>query len=105
MGGSLFVTEHKMKMLNTKKLADMLGTTPKTINTMRWQIRRGIIDACRLPPAIELPGARPIYADVDVQRWLDEVRGGASKPIAKLPEERHKAGRPRKSDIPAIRLR
>jgi len=93
-----------MKMLNTKKLADLLGTTPRTINTMRWQIRRGLIAECRLPPAIELPGARPVYADEDVRQWLDKVRGGASRPASKLPEERRKTGRPRKTDLPSIKL-
>lgn len=72
---------------------------------MRWQIKKGIIDPCRLPRALNLPGARPAYTDEDVQCWMDEVRGVATRPASKVAVERRTSqGRPRKTDIPSIKL-
>mgnify|MGYP003587160682 CR=1 FL=1 len=83
-------------------LAVRLGTTRRTINTLRWQIGRGLVSDDRLPPPLNI-GGRPRWDPDLVEDWIrfsskspQNVRSSTSKP---------KTGRKRLSTQPPIRIR
>ena len=46
----------KNKLLTTNQLAELVCLTPRSIHTLRWRIKRGIISPDALPQPINRPG-------------------------------------------------
>ena len=91
----------KRTLWNPHELAERLGTTRRTINTMRWQMKRGLIDADRLPPPLAC-GGHPRWDSEVVETWIransiveKESSQGNNKP---------RVGRKRLSTRCAVRL-
>ena len=60
----------KDRLLNTTELAELLGYTVGSLHTLRWRIKRGIIDKNRLPEPIMWPGQLR-WSKKAVERWLE----------------------------------
>lgn len=89
------------KLLGPSELANRLGTTRCTINTMRWQMKRGLIGADRLPPPLAC-GGHPRWDSEVVEAWIREnsrVEKGSSQG-----NNKPKVGRKRSSSRCVIRL-
>lgn len=85
-----------------KELAARLGTTRRTINTLRWQISRGLVSDDRLPPSLNL-GGRPRWDPDLVEAWIRVSSNSPQRVRASTSKSR--AGRKRLSTQPPIRLR
>lgn len=94
-----------MKEISTlwtaQELAVRLRTTRGTINTMRWQIRKGVIAAHRLPPCLSI-GGRPRWDPDQVEAWLRTSSDGALESMMTKPKL--KPGRKRIATTRPIRL-
>ena len=84
-----------------RELAARLGTTRCTINTMRWQIKRGVIGADRLPPPLAC-GGHPRWDPEAVEAWI-RANSGVEKESSQS-NNKHRVGRKRSSSRCVIRL-
>lgn len=92
------------KIIYTKQLANALSMTPRSISTTVWQIKRGIAPADRLPRMMSVPGSRACWYEEDVQNWLQKFRPEPQQEEAKKAPSARAAGRPRKTEMPQVRL-
>lgn len=84
-----------------QELALRLGTTRRTINTLRWQIHRGLVGKDRLPPPLAI-GGRPRWDPDQVEAWLRA--NGTTSQQSQSVMLKSKTGRKRLSTQPPIRL-
>ncbi len=94
------MTEMK-KLWGPLELATRLGTTRRTINTMRWQMKRGIIGANRLPPPLAC-GGDPRWDPEAVEAWIRANAGAAQE--SSESNNKPRVGRKRRSSRCVIRL-
>lgn len=84
-----------------QELASRLGTTRRSVNTLRWKIAKGLARADRLPPALAI-GGRPRWDPDQVEAWL--LANRRDLPSTQSTISHSKAGRPRNKKVPPIRL-
>lgn len=84
-----------------QELAARLGTTRRTINTLRWQIKMGLQCKDRLPLPLAI-GGRPRWDPELVEAWLRDKYCTDQGTTAVAP--RSKVGRKRKAVSPTVRL-
>ena len=89
------------KLWGPHELAERLGTTRRTINTMRWQMKRGVIGADRLPPPLAC-GGHPRWDPEAVEAWI-RANSGVEKESSQS-NNKHRVGRKRSSSRCVIRL-